>query len=395
MKGGVCGSTGLLLALLAASCQLSEPTLSSSHSCAPTPRQGFGLRLRQGDGVFAALREGKGGLILQARGKGGKDVALVATGRAEERPKSGPLAWGMGMFAEGPKSAKMRLTMAVNAVNEAQATIGSGFRSICGKVYDTRNHLYAGAIARIVAISIMFPVDTIKTRLQIHGADCCTPLQWREAIRWPIYPGVGSSLLGQVPNAMLVYGSYELYKKELSLAFPKLNVTQVRFAAAMLGDITGSVWLSPFEGTKQRVQAGSYSGVREALSGVLRKEGVRGLYRGYSAQVLRDLAYHAIQLPLYEGVREMWLKRRGREGNLEPFESMVCGAIAGAVSGALTTPIDVIKTRLMTVKGSQRTIQGVFVDILAREGPVGLAAGLRERALYIALGSAIFWGCFE
>jgi hypothetical protein len=52
--------------------------------------------------------------------------------------------------------------------------------------------------ARCVAISIMFPVDTIKTRLQIHGVNCCTPMQWREAIRWPIYPGVSMSLLGQV-----------------------------------------------------------------------------------------------------------------------------------------------------------------------------------------------------
>jgi len=32
------------------------------------------------------------------------------------------------------------------------------------------------------------------------------------------------------------------------------------------------------------------------------------------AQVMRDLAYHAIQLPLYEGVKEMWLKAGWREG---------------------------------------------------------------------------------
>lgn len=312
----------------------------------------------------------------------------------------------------------------------------------------------------------MFPVDTIKTRLQIHGADCCTPLQWKSAVTWPLYAGVSSSLLGQVPNAMLVYGSYEFYKREVAAIFPKLNVTQVgdarplprirsppretltfglfsrrthgtrsfpvglprvvcvylsglllllltglvaqvRFVSAMLGDLTGSVWLSPFEGTKQRVQAGVYSSVQSAFRGIVRDEGLRGLYRGYSAQVLRDLAYHAIQLPLYEGVKESWLryKRKGelkpaggwrkKQTGLDAWESMICGAVAGATSGALTTPLDVVKTRLMTNKGSASGFRGVFVEIWAREGLIGFTAGLRERAVYIALGSAIFWTVFE
>ena len=38
---------------------------------------------------------------------------------------------------------------------------------------------------------------------------------------------------------MLVYGSYELYKREISAIFPQLNVTQNRLISAMLGDITG------------------------------------------------------------------------------------------------------------------------------------------------------------
>lgn len=307
---------------------------------------------------------------------------------------------------------------AFTAVQQLLTKFRSSAQSLGRKIYNTRHHLVAGAMARCLAVCIMFPLDTIKTRLQVHGADCCTPMQMQEAMRWPIYPGVSSSLLGQVPNAMLVYGSYELYKKELTLAFPKLNITQVRFAAAMLGDITGSVWLSPFEGTKQRVQAGVYQSVPSAFKGILQQEGFFGLYRGYKAQVLRDLAYHAIQLPLYEGVKELWLKStKGKHFNtsvansgkncakmsavpvrLEPWESMMCGAIAGATSGALTCPLDVIKTRLMAQRfdpSLPSTIKGVFVDIISREGWAGLTAGLRERAMYIALGSAIFWTIFE
>ena len=58
---------------------------------------------------------------------------------------------------------------------------------------------------------------------------------------------------------MLVYGSYELYKREIPTIFPDLDPNSVRFFAALLGDFTGSIWLAPFEGTKQRLQASAKS----------------------------------------------------------------------------------------------------------------------------------------
>lgn len=71
-------------------------------------------------------------------------------------------------------------------------------RDFCQKVYDTRHYLLAGAVGRCVAVSVMFPVDTIKTRLQMYGSSCCSPSQWSQALRLPIYNGVSSSLMGQV-----------------------------------------------------------------------------------------------------------------------------------------------------------------------------------------------------
>ena len=102
---------------------------------------------------------------------------------------------------------------------------------------------------------------------------------------------------------MLVYGSYEVYKREIHDMFPDLSSNQVRLIAALLGDLTGSVWLAPFERTKQSVQAGIFGGVRESLRSVVAEQGLVGLYSGFKAQVVRDLAFHAIQLPLYECIK--------------------------------------------------------------------------------------------
>ena len=69
----------------------------------------------------------------------------------------------------------------------------------------------------------------------------------------------------------------------------------------------GSLWLAPFEGTKQRVQAGLFPSIRSAFTETFRDKGIAGLYAGYKAQVVRDIAFHMVQLPLYEAVRDAWV----------------------------------------------------------------------------------------
>jgi len=201
---------------------------------------------------------------------------------------------------------------------------------------------------------------------------------------------------------MLVYGSYEVYKREIHERFPGLSPNQVRLTAALMGDFTGAIWLAPFERTKQSVQAGLFSGVRESLVSVVKDRGILGLYSGFKAQVVRDLAFHAVQLPLYEGIKDAWLANvKAVSGDtrrdLRPLESMVCGAMAGATSGALTTPLDVLKTRLMTctVDCAGGSVRTTFLTVFYTEGLMGLTSGMPQRALYIACGSAIFWTIFE
>lgn len=45
---------------------------------------------------------------------------------------------------------------------------------ISDRVWSARHQLLAGAMGRCVAVSMMFPIDTVKTRLQMFGRDCCT-----------------------------------------------------------------------------------------------------------------------------------------------------------------------------------------------------------------------------
>lgn len=82
----------------------------------------------------------------------------------------------------------------------------------------------------------------------------------------------------------------------------------------------------------------------------------------------------------------------GRE--LEPWETITVGALSGGLTAVLTTPFDVIKTRMMTARpGRTVTLTMVAVSILRREGPLGLFKGALPRFFWIApLGAMNFAG---
>jgi hypothetical protein len=77
------------------------------------------------------------------------------------------------------------------------------------------------------------------------------------------------------------------------------------------------------------------------------------LWRGYTALAGRNLPFTALQFPMFERLREgirAWSERRGRrlDGMVErSLVTAVSAGSAGAVSAVVTTPIDVVKTRIM------------------------------------------------
>ena len=71
--------------------------------------------------------------------------------------------------------------------------------------------------------------------------------------------------------------------------------------------------------------------------------------------------------------------------------------MAGGVAAACTTPLDVIKTRIMlsTKQGESPTISQTFAKILREEGWMRLFSGVVPRVLWISLGGSIFLGVYE
>ncbi|XP_008586399.1 PREDICTED: S-adenosylmethionine mitochondrial carrier protein, partial [Galeopterus variegatus] len=84
---------------------------------------------------------------------------------------------------------------------------------------------------------------------------------------------------------------------------------------------------------------------------------------------------------------------------VDSWQSAVCGAFAGGFAAAVTTPLDVAKTRIMLAKAGSSTASGnVFSalhEVWRSQGLAGLFAGVFPRMAAISLGGFIFLGAYD
>jgi solute carrier family 25 S-adenosylmethionine transporter 26 len=264
----------------------------------------------------------------------------------------------------------------------------------------------------------MYPIDTIKTRLQIGKQSAAFRLDG-------LYNGVLGSLVGQVPYGVLTFGSYEIYKQILHERFPTIAINRpaiIYAASAILGDITGSGWLCPSEVIKQQLQAGIYTNTLDAIRGIYSTGGgLRGFYKGYTGGLARDVPFRVAQLTTFEITKLFYLRSKQRqqrqragsssssrggklssseaaESSLSALEAAACGAIAGSFSAAITNPLDRIKTLMMT---DVTNVYGGSVitcaeKMVANDGLIGgLFTGVIPRVIYIAPSVCIFFVTYE
>lgn len=172
---------------------------------------------------------------------------------------------------------------------------------------------------------------------------------------------------------------------------------------------------------------------------------------GYSALVARNLPFTAMQFPIFEAVRKLLWDRRDRKssdstvkdgsggvgggerkiekgaltrGLLETGQvNGLSAAVSGAIAAVVTTPMDVVKTRMMLSAGEERKREGkeaITKDKSAAQGQKGtvskthtmsgtqmarlvyketgiqgLFRGGLLRAGWTAIGSGLYLGTYE
>eukprot|EP00123_Amoebidium_parasiticum_P005544 comp16715_c0_seq1/m.14990 comp16715_c0_seq1/g.14990 ORF comp16715_c0_seq1/g.14990 comp16715_c0_seq1/m.14990 type:complete len:280 (-) comp16715_c0_seq1:41-880(-) len=250
--------------------------------------------------------------------------------------------------------------------------------------------LMAGGLAGTSVDVVLFPLDTLKTRLQ-SAQGFAKAGGFRG-----VYSGLSSVVVGSAPGAALFYGTYEMSKHYLdSISSPQYS-SVVHMVAASLGEVAGCLVRVPTEQVKQRMQAHPGSSAMQTVRGIVADYGVLGMWRGYSSLIMREIPFAIIQFPLYEKLKVL---KKQYDGKIDPWEAAICGSISGGTAGAITTPLDVVKTRIMLAKDIHgREYGGIFDTfsrILKEEGWRRLYSGIVPRTMWISVGGCVFFGVIE
>jgi solute carrier family 25 (mitochondrial S-adenosylmethionine transporter), member 26 len=276
--------------------------------------------------------------------------------------------------------------------------------------------LIAGGMAGTCVDVALFPIDTLKTRLQ-------SPVGfWKAGGLTGVYRGLGAAALGSAPGAALFFATYESLKpvclRESSrlLGASEDSTSAAAYShmmAASVGEAMACLVRVPTEVVKAKMQTStseSGSTLRRTVQSVLQERQQHGggllqsltggLYRGYGITLFREIPFAMIQFPLYERLKVYCAESSWNEASeCTPLQAAGCGSASGAVAAAVTTPLDVLKTRLMLgVDRHGVAYQGVS-DVLRRllqeEGPAKLLSGIQPRVLWITLGGFVFFGAYE
>jgi len=178
----------------------------------------------------------------------------------------------------------------------------------------------------------------------------------------------------------------------------------VHAAASSIAELVSCAILTPSEVIKQNAQMAS-SGTGATMATIRRfRTHPSSLFRGYTALAMRNLPFTALQFPMFEAARErIWKYRKVNPEQASLTERAVVTAIsaggAGGIAAVITTPVDVVKTRVMLRASSENKSQpgelAVFKQILRDEGVKGLWRGGALRGIWTIAGSGLYLGVYD
>ncbi|CDW57758.1 S adenosylmethionine mitochondrial carrier [Trichuris trichiura] len=248
--------------------------------------------------------------------------------------------------------------------------------------------LFSGAFAGLTVDLALYPLDTLKTRLQ-SSAGLMSSGGFKS-----LYAGLPSIAIGSAPGSALFFLTYEFVKGASSGWVPSHSGSHM--LAACCGEFVACLVRVPTEVIKQRSQAKPAASVGKVAASILASSGPAGLYRGFVATVSREIPFSCIQFPLWESLKGHWSQVQKKP--LKSWQSATCGSLAGAIAGALTTPLDMAKTRVMLsnkIQGQSNGVISVLVDAWRHQGFASLFAGVVPRVLWLTIGGFVFLGSYD
>ena len=253
-----------------------------------------------------------------------------------------------------------------------------------------------GGIGGGIGVTSVYPIDLIKTNIQQSRTTISFIECYRNVISTSgykgLFRGLKPQLLGVTPEKAIKLAVNDLIKRKFQ-QYPKFN-NYKQCTSVVAGGLAGAsqvIVTNPLEIVKIRLQLQPHTipvthtqphGNFETLGAldITKKLGIRGLYKGSRACLMRDIPFSCIYFPLYSALKTSFCDDTK---TTPPFYLFFSGTVAGAIASGITTPADVIKTRIQASDTlyTKNAISRCFKDIVRNEGATGLFKGIVPRIL--------------
>ncbi|RWV83894.1 hypothetical protein GW17_00054436 [Ensete ventricosum] len=151
----------------------------------------------------------------------------------------------------------------------------------------------AGGLACALSTSIMHPIDTMKvtvsTYLIAQTRVQASTLSFPELVSKLPEIGLRGLYRGSIPAILGQFSRLEFFSSLLI----------VQSMASFCSTILGTAVRIPCEVLKQRLQAGIFDNVGEAIVGTLHQDGLKGFFRGTGATLCREVPFYVAGMCLY------------------------------------------------------------------------------------------------
>ncbi|KAG7394545.1 hypothetical protein PHYBOEH_005037 [Phytophthora boehmeriae] len=288
-------------------------------------------------------------------------------------------------------------------------------------------HTVAGLGAGAVSTVLLYPLDLVKVRYQVHERSAHAYRSLGHAFRSIVAEeGVRALFRGMSPalyGATLSWGIYMLVYQSAKERYARMadegwiqGSWQHFFSGIEAGCIcvplTNPIWLikirmqvqtnkrmqasvSGKDAAKKLVENVPYRSISDAFRRIVAEEGVSALYKGMIPALFLT-TNGAIKFVAYEQLKSIYQAHWSDEMDMIPTLAM--GAVAQSIASTATYPYQLIKARLQQGGPSALKYSGTWdctKKIIRNEGYHGLFKGLSANILKVMPTGAIVFAAYE
>ncbi|CAI4039633.1 hypothetical protein SMKI_09G0400 [Saccharomyces mikatae IFO 1815] len=299
-----------------------------------------------------------------------------------------------------------------------------------------QKEVISGLSAGCITTLVVHPLDLLKVRLQLSATSAqkvhygpfavikeiihssANTGRSRSKVINELYRGLSINLFGNAIAWGVYFGLYGVMKDLIYKAVEKPGQSQFQgvsndhkinsliylsagaSSGLMTAILTNPIWVikTRIMSTSKGVQ-GAYTSIYNGVQQLLRKEGLRGLWKGL-VPALFGVSQGALYFTVYDTLKQRKLRRKRESGqniHLTNLETIEITSLGKMISVTLVYPFQLLKSNLQSFKANEQKFRlfPLVKLIIANDGFAGLYKGLSTNLLRAIPSTCITFCVYE